>query len=182
MTTSGVRRAVLLGLLAWGGAVAIDSAIRGGGDGGPLVLPERLTGASWTLHRRTAAPDRRPLPTGVLVQQAADYGGGTGGGLKVRQLQLASRGHSVALPLDDVNRALAAAGPAGRCLGDGRPTPAWGPRQQLAWLAGLRPRPAHRCLWVAGSPSAAAALGRALAGPGADPPPGEVSAARPGPR
>jgi hypothetical protein len=182
MTSPGARQAVLLVLLAWGGGVAIDSTIRGGGDGRPLALPARLTVPTGTLHRRTAAADRRPLPAGVLLGQAADYRGGAGDWLKVRQLVLASRGRSVDLPLDDVNRALASAGADGRCVTDGPSSPPWGRWQQLTWLAGLQPRPAHQCLWVAGSPTAVAALTRALASPGAVPPPGEVSAARPASR
>lgn len=178
MKPLGVRRAVVLVLLVWGGGVAIDSTLRRGERRSPAALPARLTVPTGTLQRRTAAP-QRPLPAGVLVTEAADYGGGSQGWLQVRRLQLASRGRSVALPLDDVNRALAAPGMQGRCLHVGTPAAPWGPRQELAWLAGLLPRPAHRCLWVAGSPTAAAALRRALAGPRPDPPPGEVSAARP---
>lgn len=176
MTVLRARPTVLLLLLAWGSAVAIDSTVRGV-DRGALLLPTRLTVPAGTLHRRTVI-DRSPLPAGVLLGEAADYGGGAAGWLKVRELVLASRGRSVALPLNDVNRTLGHGGAPGRCLAAGRPAAPWGPWQQLGWLAGLQPRPAHRCLWVAGSPPAVAALDRALASPGSGSPPGEVSAAR----
>ncbi|MFM7228779.1 MAG: hypothetical protein ACKO2F_03960 [Cyanobacteriota bacterium] len=174
MTVLRARPTVLLMLLGWGSAVAIDSTIRGVDPGTPLSLPARLHSLAGTLHRQ-AASQGKPLPTGVLLGQAADYAG-PAGWLKVRELVLASRGRSVALPLDDINRTFSHGGPLGRCIASGRLVAPWGPGQQLRWLAGLQPRPAHHCLWVAGSPPAVAALSQALAGPVNKPPPGEVSA------
>jgi len=178
MTVVQARHCVLLMLLAWGSAVAIDSTLRGVDPGVPLALPPELTVPAGTLHRQ-AASQAPSLPAGVLLGQAADYRGGAADWLKVRELVLASRGRSVALPLNDVNRSLGHAGKPGRCLAAGRPAAPWGRWQQLGWLAGLRPRPAHHCLWVAGTPAAVAALGQVLAWPPGQPPPGEVSAARP---
>jgi len=77
MTVLRARPTVLLMLLGWGSAVAIDSTIRGVDPGTPLALPARLHSSAGTLHRQ-AAGQGQPLPAGVLLGQAADYAGPAG--------------------------------------------------------------------------------------------------------
>lgn len=160
------RNLALAGLLAWVLALSLETLFRPGGYSDEQGLPSQLTRDGLVLRRLPASAAAAPLPAGVVLLEAADYGTAPGRPLVLlRRVSLVSSGTGVNLPLDAITASLAGKGSRGRCVRLGpdgsvleaqASADAWFRHQSgrrpesgaiVAWLAGWRPYRSNTCLW-----------------------------------
>jgi hypothetical protein len=167
------RQGVLFTLTGWAALLSLEVMIRSPGPVGAPPLPERLQRQGVVLQRGKAADLPTPLPTGVVLLEAADYGVAAGGSgaassrppVRLRRLALTSSGTGVHLPVQELAASLLGPGGRGRCVvldASGAVVREMSTSEEwqaaaagstpdrsatLAWLAGLRPYRPNLCLW-----------------------------------
>lgn len=166
-----LRSGALALLAGWAAVLSVESWFRAPGMERPAPFPEQLLHEGRLYERRPAAPEVKPLPSGLLILEAADYLAPGRPRLALRWLTLASSARAINFPLEKVAPAVLGPGATGFCqlaLRPGTDAPRLRTERQLVealkatsprgrerwlWLAGLRPYRSNACLWTGWGPT-----------------------------